>query len=545
LSLSTTIAAFLSIACGGANSTESTRPKLAVIIVVDQMRADHLTRFAGVYEAGFARLIREGAVFREAHHDHSETVTGAGHATIATGCFPSHSGIVGNNWFERTENRSVYCAEDPTSPLLGVPDQDADDGRSPSRLLRSTVGDWLKASSPKSKVFGVARKDRAAILSTGKGADGAYWYSNGNMITSEYYTKTYPAWVDKFNESRMVDRYFEAGWSKLMHDDIYFLAREDSFPTEADGKKTTFPYPFETASDQPEPAYYGQLAGTPFVDQVTVEFAKAIVENENLGADAFPDILAIGCSAADAIGHEFGPLSQESMDHFLRLDRYLGELFDYLDSKVGKENYVTVLSSDHGVLPLPEELQRRGYDSRRVRGRDRTARLREVITAVSKDLGITKPIITASSGSGVILNYEAAEDAKVQPETLDAKMVERLKRVDIVEDVFTKRELASASANGREYLEIFSHSYHPERAGDLLIRFKPYYLFRGRHGTSHGSPYRYDTHVPVVFSGPGVKHGWYSEKVRTVDIAPTLAKLLGLEPAQEIDGRILNEIIER
>ncbi|MCG8608213.1 alkaline phosphatase family protein, partial [bacterium] len=393
----------------------------------------------------------------------------------------------------------------------------------------------------------VARKDRASIMSTGKNADGAYWYNDddGNMITSEYYMKTYSTWVDEFNASRVVDRYFEAGWSKLKHDDIYFLAREDTFPTEADGKKTAFPYPFETSTGKPEPAYYEQLEDTPFVDQVTVEFAKAMVENENLGADAFPDLLAIGCSAADAIGHEFGPLSQESMDHFLRLDSYLGELFDYLDSKVGKENYITVLSSDHGVLPLPEELQRRGYDSKRIDGREVRAQLREVMATVAKEFEISKPLITGISGHGLIVDYEAAKEKEVDPERLDARLIAALKQLEAIEDVFTKEELRSGGVNGREYQEIYSHSYHPERAGDLMFRLKPYYLFRGGHGTSHGSPYRYDTHVPVVFSGPGIKNGWYSEKVRTVDIAPTLAKLLGLEPAQDIDGKVLNEILER
>ncbi|MFQ5631705.1 MAG: alkaline phosphatase family protein, partial [bacterium] len=334
------------------------KPKLVVLIVVDQMRADHLTRFAGVYKHGFARLSNEGAVFTDAYHDHAYTVTAAGHATISTGAFPSRNGIVGNEWFDRSEKKKVYCAEDTSAALLGYPEKGAGKGRSPRRLLVPTFGDWLKSQSPKSKVFGVSRKDRAAIYGTGSKADGAFWYNidDGNFITSEYYYHKYPEWVEAFNTSRSVDAFYGKNWQKLMPEEVYFLAREDTFATEGGGAQTAFPHSLASKSGKPDQMYYSRLTGTPFLEKLMLDFARAMVENEALGQDEAPDVLVVGCSGADAIGHAYGPLSQESMDYFLRLDRNLGDFFAFLDKKISKENYITVLSSDHGVLPMPEEL---------------------------------------------------------------------------------------------------------------------------------------------------------------------------------------------
>lgn len=521
------------------------KPKLVVFVIVDQMRADHLTRFAGVYRNGFARLIRDGAIFTNAHHDHSYTVTAAGHATLSTGAFPSRHGIVGNNWFDRVENKRVYCAEDTNAALLGYPDEKADEGRSPRRLLAPTFGDWLKTQSPKSKVFGVARKDRAAIYGTGLKANGAFWYNdnNGNFISSEYYYKSYPKWVEVFNQSRAVDTFYGQNWQKLMPEETYFLAREDSFATEGDGKNTAFPHTFTSASGSPDKRYFSKLENSPFIEKLVFDFSRTLIENEHLGEDDAPDVLVIGNSAADGIGHDYGPLSQESMDYFLRLDGYLGDFFSFLDEKIGKENYLFVLSSDHGVLPLPEELARRGFESKRIAGQEAQTVLQDALNQLSQELGVTGQIVTGIQNSALFVNYQIAAEKNISPAELDKRLIEKLTAISFIEDVFTKDELASVNSNGRPYQDRFRHSYHPDRSGDLFFRLKQYYLIHGARGTSHGSPYNYDTHVPLVFAGSGIQNMQDNTKVRTVDAAPTIAEILGITPPGEIDGKSLLEMI--
>ncbi len=516
-------------------------PKLAVVVVVDQMRADHLSRFAGLYKDGFKRLLDKGAVFTNAHHDHAYTLTGPGHATIATGSNPSRHGIVTNSWFDRIEKRLVYCAEDSAFRPLGYPDEAPVEGRAPNRMLVPALGDWLKAQSPKSKVFSVSRKSGAAVLMAGMKADAAYWYhsNDGNVITSEYYMKSYPPWVETFNQSRSVDHYFQDGWPKLMPEEIYFLAREDAFPTENGGKNTIFPHVFKTEGGKPDEDYYRALVSTPFADDLILDFAKTLITNEALGTDESPDLLFVGCSSADAIGHAYGPLSQESLDHFLRLDVYLGDFFRFLDQHIGTENYVVTLSSDHGVLPLPEELARRGFDAKRVSVQDLIGNIQKIFVEVAKELEIPERLITGFN-PGLFLNYPAAESKGVSATELDEILIRRLKELELIADIFTKDDLKGKTDDGRSYQELYTNNFHPDRCGDLTPRFKKFYLLRGTpHGTTHGSPYSYDTHVPIVFMGAGIEKSFHSQKVRTVDIAPTLAECFGIKTTAEIDGRSL------
>ena len=517
------------------------KPKLAVVLVVDQMRSDYLSRFAGVFQHGFARLLEEGAVFTQAYHDHAYTVTAAGHAVLSTGCHPARHGVVGNYLYDRKSWQRVYATLDNDAPVLGYPEKP---GRSPRQLLCSTVGDWLKTSSPESKVFGVGRKDRAAILSAGHQADAAYWYNtdDGNMVTSRYYLEDYPRWVDEFNRKRSVDRYFEEGWHKFAPEEVYFLAREDSFQVEGDSTQSTFPYGFRAYSPTPDTTYYHLLAATPFADELVLEFSRALVEHEKLGADDAPDLLFVDLSAADGIGHTFGPLSQEVLDHFLRLDTYLGDFFDFLDQKVGRQNYVVALSSDHGVLTMPEELQRRGVDAKRIDPTEMLLHLQRAGYRAAQTLGLKRNPIVGLSGSGVLLNYAAAKAAGIDSAKLEARLAETLRDLPFVADVFTRTELTAEHSDGRAFQTLFANSFHPQRSPDLTIRIKKHYLTHGPYGTSHGSPYEYDRHVPLVFWGPGIKAGHFSEKVRTVDLAPTLARLLGIEPPSDVDGTVLPRV---
>ncbi|MCB9087110.1 MAG: alkaline phosphatase family protein [Calditrichae bacterium] len=516
-------------------------PRLVVMLVVDQMRADHLTRFSGIFRHGFARIAKNAAIYTNAHHEHAYTVTGAGHATIATGAFPAHNGIVNNDWYDKKLGRNVYCCEDTSAALIGFPQLKPSKGRSAQNLLTSTLGDWLKTQSPESKVYGVAKKDRASILSTGMKADGAYWFdsdnASGNIITSKFYGDTIPEWVNAFNRSRQVDSYFDAGWQKLKGEETYFLAREDTFPGEAGGDSTFFPHSFKAGSAAPDKKYYDKLTTSPFHEQLMLAFAKTLVEQTGLGSDDVPDLLFLGASACDAIGHDYGPMSQESMDYFLRLDEYLGDFFDFLDARIGAENYLIALGSDHGVLPLPEELQRRGIPARRLPPGQLKQDIENVFLRVGQELGIGENYFLKSMGYSLYLDYEVAQRYGVDPQTLDQALAAQIRQIEGVADVYTKADLAPTAGEQRPYQARHRNSFHPERTGDLMLRLKEFYLSRSSMtGTTHGSTYDYDTHVPIVFSGPGISAGVYDQKVRTVDIAPTLAKLFGITPPEGIDG---------
>ncbi|MFQ5674364.1 MAG: alkaline phosphatase family protein [bacterium] len=517
------------------------RPRLIVVVVVDQMRADHLTRFASLFKYGFKRLLERGTVFENAYHDHARTETGPGHATIATGVFPSHHGIVANNWIEYANLEKVYCCEDTARPILGHPEAAKKSGRSPNRLLTSTFGDWLKAASPQSKVFGVARKDRAAILSTGRSADGAFWFDldDGDMVTSTYYRQSYPAWVIAFNKARLVDSYFGHVWRHSASADAYRLVREDDCPQENDGVATTFPHTIAQTSGEPDSHYYKELIKTPFSDEMVLRFARSLVEHEQLGTDSAPDLLFVGCSAADAIGHAYGPFSHESLDYFLRLDKYLGDFFSYLDERIGAGRYLVVLSSDHGVLPIPETLTKQGLAAQRISSRALRAELTPRLAEVTQQLGVSANLVARILGPELYLNREALQNVQVSEPSLTTRLAEQLRGNGVVADVFTRQDLMGHT-DGRPYLEAYRHSFHPQRSGDLVLRLQELCLRRtSPYGTSHGSPYDYDTHVPLVFMGAGLASGRKSARVRTVDIAPTLAEIIGVRATGTVDGRSL------
>jgi predicted AlkP superfamily pyrophosphatase or phosphodiesterase len=538
--LATTLAVTLLLVPAGARAARAGAPKLVVVVVVDQMRADFLVRFAGLFTGGFRRLTRDGAVFADAHQDHAATLTAVGHATISTGSFPSHHGIVGNDWYDRESGSRVASTTDPNQRILGRPGAT---GQSPSRLLRSALGDWLKAASPRSKVFSVAYKPRSAILMGGQRPDGAFWYDDdiGAFVTSAYYTNTVPAWVDTFNASGVLYAHFAEGWRKLLREEAYFVSSEDRVEAENDGKNVTFPYVFDDGSPGARDRYRSTIADTPFGDEHTLEFAKAIVANERLGEDAEPDILWVSCSATDHVGHSFGPMSHEVQDSYLRLDRSLGAFFEFLDAKVGSDGYVVALSSDHGVLPLPEELRRRGFDAGRISSIDLLSRLRAAVREVTEPIGAGPDVIAYAGSDGIVLKLPPAGKMSVTAAEVRRRIAERLRTIPYIVDVYTHEDLVSG-VGGREYIDVYRRSYYPGRSADILLRFKPNYLVSNRnHGTTHGAPYPYDTHVPMVFAGPGIRAATHANRVRTADVAPTLAEWLGVPLPSDLDGVSLRE----
>ncbi len=529
----------------GSSACQSTQPpKLAVIIAVDQMRADYLTRFSAQWTGGLARLERDGAVFTDAHQDHAAAKTAVGHATIVTGVFPARHGIVNNDWWDRKAHQQMYAVGDTASPILGHPERD---GRSPVNLERETLGDWLKRTSPRSKVFSVALKDRVAVLMGGKAPDGVYWYDPevGRIVTSTYYANEYPQWIEDFHRAGRLNAYFDSVWTKLLPDSAYALSREDDFAAEAPWRTNTFPHTV-ALPDTGETSRYSELWYTPFGDEVTFAFVRELIEVEGLGADDVPDVLLVGMSTGDKIGHRYGPYSQEIQDYYLRLDRMLGAFLGFLDDRVGANNYFVVLTSDHGVAPVPEELTRRGVDARRVNAEDLDNVLLPHLRQVLSDLGITTPPRPPFVyPDGLVFDFPngTVPDEELRA-ALSRSMAERLEEEDFVVETFTYEEMVEGTAEG-QFVDAYLRSFHPDRAPDIMILFKQYYAYFVDSTTAadHGSPYAYDMHVPIMFYGPDIAPGAYDSRVRTVDIAPTIAMLLGISAPDDLDGSTLRQAI--
>jgi predicted AlkP superfamily pyrophosphatase or phosphodiesterase len=391
----------------------SEKPKLAVVIVVDQMRSDYLTSQQSLLTGGFRRLLDSGFQFTETYHEHACTETGVGHATIATGCYPSHHGIVGNEWWDETKSRWVYCAEDSGAGITERPDSA---GRSPKNLRRPVFGDWLRHSSPQGKVFTVTGKDRSSILMAGFEGT-AYWYypNDGAFVTSTYYRTAYPAWVDSFNIKRPATEYADT-WNRLLSLDKY--TGPDSVAAEYDGKRTTFPHDLAANPNDEPNKYYGEFRYTPFFDQLILRFARDLVTNEQMGADSVVDLLMISCSAGDYIGHRYGPSSHEIQDHYLRLDGYLSSFLAFLDSSVGVDQYAVALTGDHGAVSLPEELEKKGIAAGRINGDTLETAIKRIGAEVAAEIKCSTNVIRIA-GDGVVLNY--AEESEFRCRCIHAR----------------------------------------------------------------------------------------------------------------------------
>ncbi len=511
-------------------------PRLAVVIVVDQMRPDYLDRFAAQYTGGLARLARAGVLFTSAYHDHAATETAVGHATISTGCYPSRHGIVGNSWYDQVQQKPVAAVGDTSCPIVGGSGKG---GASPHNLLFPSVGDWLKAQSPASKVYSVALKDRAAILMGGEHPDGAFWYdrSTGDYVTSTYYFDTLPTMVGEFNKCRRVDSLRARGWRKLLSNTAYSLSHADSFAAENDGIHVSFPHLFDSLFKPRD--YYAAFYGTPFADQLSLELATEIVRDAQLGRDTIPDLLWISCSAADAIGHVFGPHSHEIQDYYLRLDRYLDTFLTTLDSAVGQAQYVVVLTSDHGVMTMPEDLATQGIAGGRMALDTAVRWIRAAGDSAAAELHLTRNPI-ARCEYDIYLDNSEAMSKGIGDSLLQAEVAKHVRCLPFIADLFTARELASDSTPTRPLLDLFSHSYHPTRRPDIYLVYSEYMLVdNDPHGTTHGSPFDYDRHIPLIVVGSEFHARIDTNTVRSVDIAPTLARMLGVRIPDGIDGQPL------
>lgn len=522
-------------------ATSITRPKLVVGIVVDQMRWDFLYRYYNRYKSdgGFRRLMDKGFSCENTFIPYAPTVTACGHACLYTGSVPSVHGITGNAWYDSRRRRSVYCTEDTSVRTVGAP-EGANGRQSPRNMLTTTIGDELKmATNFQSKVIGIAIKDRGGILPAGHSANGVYWYDsrNGNWITSDYYMPQLPGWVQQFNNRKLPDAYYRKGWSTLYPLNTYTqsTADEKAYETRPLGAEAKgFPYDLNAFAG----TNYGALPYTPYGNTLTLDLSKAAIDAEQLGADAITDLLAISLSTPDYAGHAFGPNSIELEDIYLRLDQELGDLFKYLDTKVGAGQYTVFLSADHGVANVP------GYmKENRLPGNfmDEAPYVAEMGPLLKQQFGADK-LIVSSYNYQIHLDHRLMDSLKI-----DAGAVKKW----IAHFLETKEPIARAFDINEVMLEpmpqiareMIANGYYPTRSGDVQFVLKPHWIDGGPRGTGHGTWYPYDSHIPLLFYGWGIRPGRLHRDTHMTDVAPTLAALLRIQMPGGSVGSVIAEAL--
>ena len=508
-----------------------------LVLSIDQMRVDYLSRFAPLYRGGLKRLTERGAVFNNARYRHASTETGPGHSVLLSGRHPSHSGIVANDWWDPYLKKLINVVDDPFHLPLGGEGRSA----SPVNALSFTVGDVLKLGNANSRVVGVSLKDRSAILMAGRRADAAYWYetAGGNFITSTYYAREAPPWLTRWNRLRLPDTYAGKKWTRLLADeDVYEkYAGPDAIEGEWDRKDTVFPHAIR--GNPPERLYYDDFRRTPFADEVTLSVALEAMNAHQLGQDEHTDIFAVGFSATDVIGHTYGPESQEIMDQLLRLDSVLEKLFQAIDDSVGLANTLVVLSADHGSLPLVENLRSQGIEARR-------ASPDILKNAVQGALDRRFPGVQglmAYFATDIYFDEEVIRLNRLDRATVERTAIDALMSTGLVEKVYTHSDLMTPYSADPQ-MRLFQNAFFQPRSPHLNVLVKKYvYLNSQVGGTGHGTAHDYDRHIPIIFMGEKIKSGIYQAECGPEDIAPTLAHLLGLTYPREYDSRLLLEML--
>lgn len=515
-------------------SQQLQRPKLVVGIVIDQMRYDYLYRFEPYYSKdGFNRLKYEGSNFTFAHYNYVPTYTAPGHASIYTGTTPYFHGIIGNDFYDKSLKKMVYCANDTTVKSVGSND---DEGQmSPRRELSTTITDQLKlATSGKSKVVSISLKDRAAILPGGHWPDGAYWYDTktGDFITSTYYMNSLPEWVNDFNRRKLADKFLSGQWTLLKPEGDYANLGPDQSDYENDvfaEGKTSFPHLFDKVKSDKK---YGILESTPFGNEIVKEMAIAALEKENLGKGKETDFLAVSFSSTDYVGHAYGNYSYELQDTYIRLDLQIAELLKALDKQVGKGNYVLFLTADHAGLDTPHFLKDHNLPSGELNSKAFNDSLKAFAV---RTYGSTR-IIENTSNQQVFISRDEVKKANLELHSVISSFSNYIRNAfPQISTLATRDDLEGRTA-ARESGDLILNGFNPARSGDIAYNLQPGFLpsFLNR-GTTHGAPYSYDTHVPVLFYGWHVPKQTVNTPVYIVDIAATIADLLKItEPSGSI-----------
>ncbi len=524
-----------------AQSIEDEPPKLIVGITVDQMRYDYITRFWDKYsEDGFKRLIKNGYFNENTHYDYAPTYTAPGHASIFTGTSPSVHGIIANTWYDKVSDDMMYCTQDTSVRTVGAP---GDAGRmSPRNMLTSTIADQMKlASNFKSKSIAVSLKDRGAILAAGHSADAAYWYDSrsGSWITSTFYMDTLPMWVQELNIENQPAKWLSQPWTTLLPIEEYTESIKDNNPFEKpywSGLTPTFPHQLDSLQTKLGP---GLITATPFGNTITQEFAKRAIQNEELGKDEITDFLGVSFSSTDYVGHQFGPRSIELEDTYLRLDRDLADLVDFLNNEVGENEYLVFLSADHGAVETPLFLENFNIPAGYFNSQGYKGRINGVLRVLYGDKQWVKNI----SNDQVFLNHKVISESDYEPDEIISTIIEYSLKSKGVANAISSKDLITGNFD-HSVLQKLQKGYNQKRSGDVHLVLEPGWIIYFRQGTTHGSPYTYDTHVPLIFYGKGVKKGNDFSEFNITDIAPSLAAYLHIQAPNGTTGKIRARFFE-
>lgn len=521
------------------------RPKLVVGIVVDQMRQEYLYRFYEKFgKKGFKTLMNDGYMMRNAHYNYVPTYTGPGHASIYTGTTPKVHGIIGNDWYFRSLGKELNCVEDSTVVCVGG---DVSFGKySPIHLLSSTITDELRIfTQNKAKVISISLKNRGAILPGGHNPTGAYWFDEtiNGFVTSTWYMDKLPQWVNKFNAEKRVEKYMKGKWETLLSIEQYIESNADNNSYESiwkGRKEPTFPYNLEKL--QKKNNFIDIFNHTPFGNDLVKNFVLNAVEAENLGQDDITDFLAISFSAGDRIGHWYGPHSVEIQDTYLRLDQNLKEILNFLDAKIGVGNYTVFLTSDHGVADVWEYMHNEKQQNYIVKRPD----LKSIYQAMYEQYGEGNWIVYFSNNQIYLNNELITSSGKNKKEMIDY-LCKVLKNIDGISSVYSA-SMVNYAINTRDEMSIINNGYHPNRSGDIMITFKPGWIYESsyyaNYGSGHSTHYTYDTHVPMLFYGWGIKKGSSVKYHPITDLTPTISMLLNIKLPSGATGNPIEEILD-
>ena len=526
------------------SETTIKKPKLVIGIVIDQMRYDYLTRFADRYgKDGFNRILKNGFSLENAYYNFTPTYTAVGHASIYAGTSPSNHGVISNNWYDKVLKKSIYCVDDANYKTIG--NNGTVGQKSPLRLYTTTIADQLQlAQNMQGKTIGIAIKDRSAILPVGHTANAAYWYDAGNKnqwITSSFYMGELPDWVKAFNSNNKADEYLNETWETLYDINTYSQSRADNniYENNLNGQeKPVFPKVLKKLRELND--NFSLIKTIPAGNTYTVDFAKAAIKGEQLGKSEFTDFLAVSFSSTDYVGHRYGVAAVETEDTYLRLDKDLAHFFNFLDTEVGKENYTLFLTADHAAVHVPSYLQSLKIPAHYLS----TKKLKKFLSDITQKYFNSKELIENVSNYQIFLNQEKIEALGFNKNTVAQRLADEVLSFDKIYKAVTARTLQTTN-----FTEGIMHSlqqgYNPKFSGDVLMIPYPATLNYSRKGTSHGSGYSYDTHVPLIFYGNGIKKGVSKKTYKIIDIAPTISNLLKIESPNGTSGNIIDEVLKK
>jgi predicted AlkP superfamily pyrophosphatase or phosphodiesterase len=522
---------------------KSEKPKLVIGIVIDQMRYDYLTRFSDRYsDNGFKRLLNHGFSLENAHYNYIPTYTAVGHASIYTGTTPDNHGIISNDWYDKYLKKSIYCVDDSTYKTIG--NEGTSGNKSPARMQTTTVTDQLHlAQNMKGKNIGIAIKDRSAILPGGHTANGAYWFDggqHGQWISSSFYMDKLPKWVLDFNKSGKADNYLKAPWKPLYDIETYTnsIVDDNIFEGKFTGETTTA-FPHDIPNLRMQNGNFDILKGIPAGNSFTADFIKAAIIGENLGKTEHTDFLAVSFSSTDYVGHQYGPASKEIEDTYVRLDKDLADLLSFLDQQVGPNKYTIFLTADHAAVDVPAYLQSLKIPAHYLN----FSAFKEAALEVTKKYFNSVELIENISNYQIFLDKDKIESLGFDKNEVAEKLAQEVINFDGIYKAVTAKTLQRTKFTDG-ILNSLQNGYNQKFSGDVMLIPYPATLTGGRTGTSHGSGYSYDTHIPIIFYGNGIKQGVSKKSYEIIDIAPTISNLLQIEAPNSSTGKIIGEALK-